>query len=95
MMELVTQAGAASSASLPRCEVCAIRVVEDQGAHGGLRLHHHSFGQLDADLLGADVHLLDGHGLDRAEGPEIQAGRQTVGAVAQNVRAAGCGAELC
>jgi len=32
-----------------RREVGAIGMVEDDGAHAGLRLHHHAFGQLDAD----------------------------------------------
>src|ERR1017187_8846553 len=37
-----------------RREVGAIRMVEDDGAHAGLRLHHHAFGQLDADIAGLE-----------------------------------------
>src|SRR6185369_6922809 len=35
----------------PGREVGAIRMVEHHGADAGLGLHHHAFGELDADLL--------------------------------------------
>ena len=38
-------------ASLLRHEVRAVRVMEHQRAHARLRLHHHPFRQLHADVL--------------------------------------------
>src|ERR1035437_1267195 len=37
-----------------RREIGAIGMVEDDGAHAGLRFHHHAFGQLHADIAGLE-----------------------------------------
>src|SRR5579862_453757 len=34
-----------------RSEVSAVRVMEDQRAHAGLRFHHHAFREMDADII--------------------------------------------
>src|SRR5215472_13905273 len=38
--------------SISHTEICAVRMLEHERAHAGLRIHHESFGELHANLFG-------------------------------------------
>src|ERR1035438_754740 len=51
---LGTRLPACGRSSFFRREIGAVRMMEYQRAHAGLGLHHHAFGEIDADVLGTE-----------------------------------------